>query len=166
MLSCSELSIFYKTVLDPFSVANSSVNECKNHFHLIGSADCNYEEMFKKLLFDYEIQDQNFISIFIHTYAETERDIHTYRHIENIQTERQTYIYYIYCFVCLCVCLSVCLSVPRNLRGLKSYDHEIWHVGPLSDRKPQCSIRILIFGRKPVLWAQTPFFVFFGLFKD
>ena len=41
------------------------------------------------------------------------------------------------------------LSVPRNLRGLKSYDHEIWHVGPLSDRKTLRSIRILIFGRKP-----------------
>ena len=65
-----------------------------------------------------------------------------------------------------CACYIVCLFAPRNLRGLKSYDHEIWHVGPLSDRKPQCSIRILIFGRKPVLWAQTPFFGFFGLFKD
>ena len=76
-------------------------------------------------------------------------------------------LYILLCLsVCLFVCLSVCLSAPRNLRGLKSYDHEIWHVGPLSDRKPLRSIRILIFGRKPVLWAQTPFFGFFGLFKD
>ena len=62
--------------------------------------------------------------------------------------------------------LSVCLSAPRNLRGLKSYDHEIWHVGPLSDRKPLRSIRIFIFGRGTFLWARTPFFGLFGLFKD
>merc|ERR1711947_7405 len=49
------------------------------------------------------------------------------------------------------------------LYSLKLYDHEIWHVGPLSDRKPQCLFRILIFGRKPVLWAQTPFFGLFYL---
>ena len=72
----------------------------------------------------------------------------------------------LYILLCLSVCLFVGLFAPRNIQGLKSYDHEIWHVGPLSDRKPQCSIRILIFGRKPVLWAQTPFFGFFGLFKD
>ena len=52
--------------------------------------------------------------------------------------------------------MFVCLSAPRNLRGLKSYDHEIWHVGPLSDRKTLRSIRILIFGRKHVLWGFAP----------
>ena len=89
-----------------------------------------------------------------------------------INTWIQNTIYYIYCFVCLSacvfvclfVCLSVCLSAPRNFRGLKSYDHEIWHVGPLSDRKPLRSFRILIFGRRPFLWAQTPFFIYFFLF--
>ena len=65
-------------------------------------------------------------------------------------------------FVCLSVCLFVCLSVQRNLRGLKSYDHKIWHVGPFSDRNPLRSIIIFrIFGRRPFLWAQTPFFGFF-----
>ena len=34
------------------------------------------------------------------------------------------------------VCLFVCLFVPRNLRCLNSYDQDIWHVGPLNDRKP------------------------------
>ena len=38
-------------------------------------------------------------------------------------------------FVYVSVCLSVCLFAPRYLRGLNSYDHEIWHVGPLSDLK-------------------------------
>ena len=45
-------------------VANSLVNEGNNHFHLIGSAE--YKEIFKKLLFDYEFQDPNFMSVFIH----------------------------------------------------------------------------------------------------
>ena len=49
-----------------FYVANSSVNEGINHFHFIGSPEFNYEEMFKNLLFDYEFQDPNYISVFIH----------------------------------------------------------------------------------------------------
>ena len=49
---------------------------------------------------------------------------------------------------------------------LKSYDDEIWYVGTLCDLEYECPNRISIFGRKPVLWAQTPFFGFFGLFKD
>ena len=76
-------------------------------------------------------------------------------------------IYHIVClFVCLCVCLSVCLFGDSDLRGLKSYDDEIWYVGTLCDLEYECLNRISIFGRKPVLWAQTPFFGFFGLFKD
>ena len=43
---------------------------------------------------------------------------------------------------------SVCLFVYIlcNLRGLNSYDHEIWHVRPLSDRKSR------------FFWARAPFF--------
>ena len=33
------------------------------------------------------------------------------------------------------VCLFVCLFVACNYRGLNSYNHEIWYVGLLSDRK-------------------------------
>ena len=54
--------------------------------------------------------------------------------------------------------LSVCLFVPSNLRGLNSYDDEIWHVGPLSDQKTLRSIRILIFGLGPIFWARNPIF--------
>ena len=48
--------------------------------------------------------------------------------------------------VCLYVCMSVCLSA-LNLRGLKSHDHETWHVGPLSDLDVHGPSGILIFGR-------------------
>ena len=58
----------------------------------------------------------------------------------------------------LSVCLFVCLFVVSNLRGLNSYDDEIWHVGPLSDRKPLRSIRILIFGLGPIFLARNPIF--------
>ena len=76
-------------------------------------------------------------------------------------------IYIIICIVCLSVCLCVCLRhVESNLQGLKSYDHEIWNEGPLRDRKPLHSIRIFIFGRGTFLWARTPFFGLFGLFRD
>ena len=68
--------------------------------------------------------------------------------------------------VCVYVCVCVCVFGAPNLRGLNSYDHEIWHVGPRSDRKPLRSIRILIFGLGPFFWAQTPFFGLFDLFKD
>ena len=57
----------------------------------------------------------------------------------------------------LSVCLSVCMSVPSNLRGLNSYDDEIWHVGPLSDQKTLRSIRILIFGLGPFFGPKTRF---------
>ena len=46
------------------------------------------------------------------------------------------------------VCLSVCMS-ELNLRGLKSHDHETWHVGPLSDVDVHGLSGILIFGRVP-----------------
>ena len=52
----------------------------------------------------------------------------------------------------LSVCVFVCLSVylfPLNLRGLKSHDHEIWHVGPLSDVDVHGLSVILIFRRMP-----------------
>ena len=57
---------------------------------------------------------------------------------------------------------------PRffGLFYLKSYDDEIWYVGTLYDLEYEYTNRISIFGRKPVLWAQNPFFEFFGLFKD
>ena len=48
----------------------------------------------------------------------------------------------------------------------KFFVHEIWHVGPLTDRKPLRSIRILIFGLGPFFGARTPFFGLFDLFKD
>ena len=48
--------------------------------------------------------------------------------------------------VCLYVCLYVCMS-ELNLRGLKSHDHETWHVGPLSDLDVHGQSGILIFGR-------------------
>ena len=38
---------------------------------------------------------------------------------------------------CLSVCLFVCLSVHSNLRGLSSYDHEIWHVECRSSKGPE-----------------------------
>ena len=44
------------------------------------------------------------------------------------------------------LCMYVCLF-PLNLRGLKSHDHETWHVGPLSDLDVHGPIGILIFGR-------------------
>ena len=44
------------------------------------------------------------------------------------------------------VCMYVCLSA-LNLRGLKSHDHETWHVGPLSDVDVHGPSGILIFGR-------------------
>ena len=66
----------------------------------------------------------------------------------------------------LSVCLSVCMSVPSNLRGLNSYDDEIWHVGPLSNQKRLRSIRILIFGLGPFFRAQNSFFGLFDLLKD
>ena len=44
--------------------------------------------------------------------------------------------------VCMCVCASA-----LNLRGLNSYDHETWHVGPLSDVDVHGLSGILIFGR-------------------
>ena len=50
--------------------------------------------------------------------------------------------------VCLSVCLYVCMSA-LNLRGLKSHDHETWHVGPLSDVDVHGLSGILIFGRVP-----------------
>ena len=59
--------------------------------------------------------------------------------------------------ICLFVCLSICLSVPSNLRGLNSYDDEIWHVGPPSDQKTFRSIRILIFGLGPFFGPKTRF---------
>ena len=59
--------------------------------------------------------------------------------------------------VCLFVCLFVCLSVPSNLRGLNSYDNEIWHVGAPSDQKTLRSIRILIFGLGPFLGPKPVF---------
>ncbi len=40
----------------------------------------------------------------------------------------------------------VCLSA-LNLRGLKSHDHETWHVGPLSVLDVHGLCGILIFGR-------------------
>ena len=42
--------------------------------------------------------------------------------------------------------VSVCLYA-LNLRGLKSHDHETWHVGPLSDLDVHGPSGILIFGR-------------------
>ncbi len=36
---------------------------------------------------------------------------------------------------------------PLNLRGLKSHDHETWHVGPISDLELHRPSAILIFGR-------------------
>ena len=48
--------------------------------------------------------------------------------------------------VCLYVCMYVCLSA-LNLRGLKSHDHETWHVGPLSDLDVHGLFGILIYGR-------------------
>ncbi len=51
-----------------------------------------------------------------------------------------------YFTVCLSVCLSLC-SFPLNPRGLKSHDHETWHVGPLSDLDVHQPSGILIFGR-------------------
>ena len=66
----------------------------------------------------------------------------------------------------LSVCLSVCMSVPSNLRGLNSYDDEIWHVGPLGNQKRLRSIRILIFGLEPFFRTQNSFFGLFYLFKD
>ena len=41
---------------------------------------------------------------------------------------------------------------------LKSYDDEIWYVGTLYDLEYECTNRISIFGRKPVLWAVNPFY--------
>ena len=55
---------------------------------------------------------------------------------------------YINGIVGVSVCLSVCLSA-LNLRGLKSHDHETWHVGPLSDVDVHGLSGILIFGRVP-----------------
>ena len=53
---------------------------------------------------------------------------------------------YINHIVGLFVCLFGCLF-PLNLRGLKSHDHETWHVGPLCDLELQGPSGILIFGR-------------------
>ena len=50
------------------------------------------------------------------------------------------------------------MYVPSNLRGLNSYDGEIWHVGPLSDQKTLRSITILIFGLGPIFWAKNSIF--------
>ena len=61
-------------------------------------------------------------------------------------------VIYIYKWHCRCVCLSVCMYVcmsELNLRGLKSHDHETWHVGPLSDVDVHGLSGILIFGRVP-----------------
>ncbi len=44
------------------------------------------------------------------------------------------------------VCVFVCLSA-LNLQGLKSHDHETWHVGSLSDLDVHGPSGILIFGR-------------------
>ena len=40
--------------------------------------------------------------------------------------------------------MSVCMSM-LNLRSLKSHEHEIWHVGSLSDLDVQRPSEILIF---------------------
>ncbi len=53
---------------------------------------------------------------------------------------------YINGIVGVSVCMSVYMSV-LNLRGLKSHDHETWHVGPLSDVDVHGPSEILIFGR-------------------
>ncbi len=36
---------------------------------------------------------------------------------------------------------------PLNLPGLKSHDHETWHIGPLNDVELHGQSAILIFGR-------------------
>ena len=59
--------------------------------------------------------------------------------------------------VCLFVCLFVCMYVPSNLRGLNSYDDEIWHAGPLSDLKTLRSIRILIYGLGAIFGPKPDF---------
>ncbi len=41
---------------------------------------------------------------------------------------------------------SYLLSVKYYISCLKSHDHEIWHVGPLSDLELHGPSRILIFG--------------------
>ena len=61
--------------------------------------------------------------------------------------------------VCLFVRVSVCLF-PLNLRGLKSHDHETWHVGPLSDVDVHGLSGILIFGLQRKLPPKNLIFLF------
>ena len=41
----------------------------------------------------------------------------------------------------------ICFLLSLNLRGLKSHDHETWHVGPFSDLDVHGPSGILILGR-------------------
>ena len=58
------------------------------------------------------------------------------------------------------------LALMKVCGNVNFADDEIWYVGTLCDLEYECPNQISIFGRKPVLLAQTPFFGFFGLFKD